>query len=63
MDLLEVTDTHERVVYNAVDASKTGRVATMWGVSEALDGRSMLTSDTGTDGVSICAIEPSYNFV
>ena len=58
LDLLEVTDDNEIVVYRAHDPARRGDRATAWGVYEALAGASTLVSTVSPQGVDICAIEP-----
>jgi signal transduction histidine kinase/CheY-like chemotaxis protein/HPt (histidine-containing phosphotransfer) domain-containing protein len=58
VQILEVTDTDEIVLYRAQDPASTRQQATGWGVAEALAGTGMLVSARGRDGISIRAIEP-----
>ncbi|MDS4029984.1 MAG: response regulator [Candidatus Contendobacter sp.] len=58
VDILEVTDDKEIVVYRAHDPTRRGDRATAWGVYEALTGGSLLVSALGSRGVEIRAIEP-----
>ena len=58
IDLLEVTDEREIVVYRAHDPTRRGDRATAWGVYEALAGSSLLVSTFGSRGVEIRATEP-----
>jgi signal transduction histidine kinase len=57
-DLLEVVDASETVVSSSSGPERRGKKATLWGVSEALAGRSMLASFTQDKDIYICAIEP-----
>ena len=58
LQVLEVTDTQERVVYRAQDPGRIGDQATGWGVAEALSGVDTLVSSRGPTGVSIRNISP-----
>lgn len=58
VELLEITDDKEIVVYRAHDPTRRGDRATGWGVYEALAGDSSLVSALGAQGVEIRAIEP-----
>nr|MDP2192079.1 ATP-binding protein [Rhodoferax sp.] len=58
LQVLEVTDTQEQVVYRAQNPGRTGDQATGWGVAEALSGVDTLVSSRGPEGVSIRNISP-----
>ena len=58
LQVLEVIDTEQRVVYRAQDPGRTGDQATGWGVAEALSGADTLVSSRGPEGVSIRNISP-----
>jgi len=57
-DLIEITDRHETVLYQANAPNRPEHPSTLWGVAEALEGRSTQTSAVSQDGVTIFAIEP-----
>ncbi len=58
VDILEVTDDSETVVYRAHDPEHRGDRATVWGITEALAGTNMQVSSIDPTGVAIRAIEP-----
>jgi two-component system, sensor histidine kinase and response regulator len=58
LERVEVIDDREVVVYRAHDSKRAGDLATSWGVSEALEGASMVASTLSPSGVTVSAIEP-----
>ena len=58
VDLMELVDTSEVVLYRAQDPARRGDRASGWGVAEAVHGESSLSADNGREGVAIRAIEP-----
>lgn len=58
LELLEITDSRERVVYRAHDPARHGDRSTLWGVTEALTGNSSVASAQEPRGVSVRVIEP-----
>ncbi len=57
-DLLEVVDASGTVVFSAGGPERGGKQAELWGVAEALAGRSMLVSFARERDIFICAVEP-----
>ena len=58
VDVLEVTDDREIIVYRANAPERYGDRATEWGVAEALAGTGMLVSSSSPGGTLIRAVEP-----
>ena len=58
LDLLEITDAQEIVIYRAHDAQRTGDRSAVWGVTEALTGTSGIATTIEARGVAVRAIEP-----
>ncbi len=58
VDVLEVTDDREIMVYRAHAPERHGDRATEWGVAEALAGTGMLVSSNSPTGILIRAVEP-----
>ena len=58
LDVLQVTDEHEALIFDAEPPGRKGALSSVWGVAEALSGKGMLSSYV--DGVSlvICGIQP-----
>jgi diguanylate cyclase (GGDEF)-like protein/PAS domain S-box-containing protein len=60
IDLLELTDDQEAVVYRAQLPASRGVHAAAWGVFESLRGRSQLVSTFDPESITIRAIEPLW---
>ena len=58
VQIMEVTDALEIVLYRAQNPTGAKETAGGWGIAEALAGTGMLVSARGPEGVSIRAIEP-----
>jgi signal transduction histidine kinase/DNA-binding NarL/FixJ family response regulator len=58
VQILEATDRHAAVVFRAHDPARYGDATSGWGLSEALDGKAMLTSARAPVGVVIWSVEP-----
>ena len=58
LDLLEITDAQEIVIYRAHDAQRTGDRSAVWGGTEALTGTSGIATTIEARGVAVRAIEP-----
>ena len=58
MDIMELTDAREIVVHRAHDPQRHGDQSASWGVFEALEGASLLTSSLDAGGLTLLAIEP-----
>jgi diguanylate cyclase (GGDEF)-like protein len=58
VDQLEVTDEDGVVLYRAHEPGRSGDLATVWGIDEALAGRSTLVSTKGARGPIILFIAP-----
>ncbi|MEI8395743.1 MAG: ATP-binding protein [Rhodospirillaceae bacterium] len=58
LDILEVTDSKEIIVYRAHSPGRRGDHAKAWGIFEALAGNSQLASSVDFRGIAIRAIEP-----
>ncbi|MFN0303154.1 MAG: histidine kinase dimerization/phospho-acceptor domain-containing protein, partial [Burkholderiales bacterium] len=61
VDILEVTDVRERVLYRAHAPQAHGDRTTVWGVSEALEGEVVTTTAKGEHGLAIRTIMPMRN--
>lgn len=57
-DLIQITDRHETVLYQADAPNSPPHPSPLWGVSEALAGRSTQTSHATRTEVAIYAVEP-----
>jgi signal transduction histidine kinase len=58
LDLVEVIDSTEKVLYRAYDPEHKGDVMDVWGVYEALQGTGVLTTSVDDGVVVLRAIEP-----
>jgi diguanylate cyclase (GGDEF)-like protein len=58
VDLLEVTDAGGVVVYRAQEPDRRGDVSKVWGVEEALGGRSSTASTRQANGAWVMAVKP-----
>jgi signal transduction histidine kinase/DNA-binding response OmpR family regulator/HPt (histidine-containing phosphotransfer) domain-containing protein len=58
LDIVELTNADEIVVYRAQDPGRKGDRAKGWGVYEALGGRGQLVGSITAEGAAIIAIEP-----
>ncbi len=58
LDLLQVTDASEIVVYRAEDPARRGDRSSAWGIAEAIAGSATLVSSEGKQGTVVRAVEP-----
>ncbi|WP_243358495.1 putative bifunctional diguanylate cyclase/phosphodiesterase [Fundidesulfovibrio terrae] len=58
VDLLEVTDNAGVVLYRAQEPGRSGDVSLVWGVEEALTGRSSIVSTSEPGGAWIISVKP-----
>ncbi len=58
VDLLQVSDRAERVLYRAHDPKRKGDIPQIWGVEEALAGEHVVVTSTGPSGLALRAISP-----
>jgi signal transduction histidine kinase len=58
IDLLEITDASETIVYRAGSNAAVGERSAVWGVTEALTGASGIATTIEAKGVTVRAIEP-----
>jgi signal transduction histidine kinase/HPt (histidine-containing phosphotransfer) domain-containing protein/FixJ family two-component response regulator len=58
IDLIEVTDNREAVVYRSQESERPGDRSSSWGVFEALEGASLMVSDLDGGALTLRAIEP-----
>jgi signal transduction histidine kinase/ActR/RegA family two-component response regulator len=58
LDILEIVDSREVVRYRAHDSPRAGDRAQLWGVAEALQGKSGMVAHMKPDGAAVLAIEP-----
>jgi signal transduction histidine kinase len=60
VDILEVTDKGENVIYRAHEPVRAGGGGARWGTFEALSGRGIVVSGVESDVLTLRAIEPVY---
>ena len=58
VDLMELADDREIVVYRAHDPQRHGDQSATWGIFEALEGAEVIVSSLDEAGLSLLAIEP-----
>ena len=58
VDLLQVSDAHERVLYRAHEPASHGDVPDIWGVAEALGGEHVVMTSKGPSGLALRAASP-----
>jgi signal transduction histidine kinase len=58
IDLIEVTDSREVIVYRSQEPERHGDRSSSWGVFEALEGASLMVSDLDGGALTLRAIEP-----
>jgi len=58
VDLMELADDREIVVYRAHDPQRHGDQSATWGIFEALEGAGLIVSSLDEAGLSLLAIEP-----
>jgi signal transduction histidine kinase/HPt (histidine-containing phosphotransfer) domain-containing protein/ActR/RegA family two-component response regulator len=58
VDLMELADAQEIVVYRAHDPQRHGDQSATWGIFEALEGAEVIVSSLDEAGLSLLAIEP-----
>jgi signal transduction histidine kinase/HPt (histidine-containing phosphotransfer) domain-containing protein/ActR/RegA family two-component response regulator len=58
IDLIEVTDSREVIVYRSQEPERHGDRSSSWGVFEALEGASQMVSDLDGGALTLRAIEP-----